>query len=64
MHLITGTTGIASIQGVEAILPSGGNQQIEIVKIAIQLIIGLITIIKLIKKPKTNELNTNKDVEL
>ena len=57
MHLLVGGTGIASIQGVDAIIPSNGTQSVEIVKVAIQLIIGLITIFKLLKKPKTNEIN-------
>jgi hypothetical protein len=52
--------GVASIQTVDAVIPSNGGQSVEIVKVVIQLIIGLITIFKLIKKPKINPENSEK----
>lgn len=51
MHALVGTSGIALIQGVDAI-PTTGTPVSEIIKIAVQLVIGLITIIHLVKKPK------------
>lgn len=54
MTALTGITGIASIQGVEAIVPQTGVPAIDIVKLAVQVIIGIITIFKLVKKPKIN----------
>jgi hypothetical protein len=51
MSALVGTSGIALIQGVDAI-PTNGTPVSEIVKIAIQAIIGLITVFKLLKKPK------------
>lgn len=53
MTALIGTTGVLSIQGVDALVPSG-SPTVDIVKTVIQLIIGIITIFHLIKKPKDN----------
>lgn len=50
MYFLKGTIGIASIQGVETIPTPTPTS--EIIKIAIQAIIGFITVWKMIKKPK------------
>lgn len=58
MHFLTGTIGITSIQGVEAIpAPTPAS---EIIKIAIQIVIGFITVWKMVKKPKV-EKSTNEN---
>ena len=56
MTFLTGTSGIALIQGVD-VVPTSGEGSVEILKIAIQLIIGIITIFKLVKKPKETPKN-------
>ena len=58
VNAIVGTSGIAMIQGVDAI-PTNGTPISEIVKIAIQAVIGIITLIKLLKKPKEVISNQN-----
>ncbi|KLT70352.1 MULTISPECIES: hypothetical protein [unclassified Flavobacterium] len=60
MTLLTGTMGIGAIQGVEA-MPSPTPTS-EIIKIAIQLIIGVITAWKMLKKPK--EVISNQNTEI
>jgi hypothetical protein len=54
---LLGTTAIGAVQGVEYIPPV--TPTIEIVKIAIQLIIGFLTVFKMFKKPKEVISNQN-----
>jgi len=55
-NVITGTASIGGIEMVEQVIPDTGNQTIDIVKLLIQLAIGVATLIKLFKKktPTTN----------
>lgn len=54
MKALIGTVGIASVQGISAI-PTDGTPMSEIVKIVVQVVIGLISIFHIVKKPKTKE---------
>lgn len=59
MHLLTGTFGIASIQGVETIpAPTPSS---EVIKIAIQIVIAIATLWKMFKKPKEVISNQNQE---
>jgi hypothetical protein len=49
--LVVGSIGLASSEAIHAI-PSDGNPTSEIIKIAVQLIVGLATLIGLFKKKK------------
>lgn len=53
MKALIGTIGIASVEGVQHV-PTDGTATSEIVKIVIQLVIGILSIFQIIKKPKTN----------
>jgi len=53
MKALIGTIGIASLEGVQAI-PTNGTPTSEIVKIVVQVIIGIISIFHIVKKPKTD----------
>lgn len=57
MHFLTGTLGIASIQGVETIPAPTATS--EVIKIAIQIVIGIVTLWKMFKKPKEVISNQN-----
>lgn len=50
--LTVGTLGLSSSQVVQT-LPTDGTPTSEIIKIVVQLVIGLATLIGLFKKPKT-----------
>lgn len=52
MKLITGLFGITAIQGVAEIPPISNN--VEIGKLLVQLVVGIVTIWKLLKKPKNS----------
>ena len=54
---LTGGVGILGVQGVDSI-PTDGSAS-EIIKIAVQLIIGLFSLFSLLKKPKTVISNQN-----
>lgn len=55
MTFLTGSMGIGAIQGVAEI--PAPTQTSEIIKIVVQLVIGVITVWKMLKKPKTNDSN-------
>lgn len=50
--LTVGTLGLSSSQVVQT-LPTDGTPTSEIIKIVVQLVIGVATLIGLFKKPKT-----------
>jgi hypothetical protein len=50
--LTVGTLGLSSSQVVQT-LPTDGTPMSEIIKIVVQLVIGVATLIGLFKKPKT-----------
>ncbi|PWA08970.1 hypothetical protein [Flavobacterium laiguense] len=54
-----GTAGIGVIEGVQHVPPI--TPTIEIVKIAIQLVVGIITVFKMFKKPKEVISNQNQN---
>lgn len=54
MKALFGTLGIASVQGIGAI-PTDGTPVSEIVKIVVQVVIGVISIFHIVKKPKNKE---------
>jgi hypothetical protein len=56
-NFLIGTTGVSIVEGVDFI-PST-TPTVEIVKIAIQLIIGIVTLFKMFKKPKEVISNQN-----
>nr|WP_294931293.1 hypothetical protein [uncultured Flavobacterium sp.] len=57
MHFLTGTVGIGAIQGVETF--PAPTPTSEIIKIAIQVVIGIATLWKMFKKPKEVISNQN-----
>ena len=50
---LVGLVGIASTQSVSTVVPTDGTPTSEIIKIVVQLVIGVATLIGLFKKPKT-----------
>jgi hypothetical protein len=55
--ILTGTLGVAGVEVAEAVATSvpGPEEVQSIGQLIIQVVIGIITIWKLIKKPKNNE---------
>ena len=51
MKALIGTVGLASVE-VSQQLPTDGTPTSEVIKIVIQLIIGLATLVGIFKKPK------------
>ncbi|SHM71995.1 hypothetical protein [Flavobacterium xinjiangense] len=58
MKSLIGLTGIGLVQGT-ALIPTNGLPLAEIVKIAIQVVIGIASIIHMFKKPKEVISNQN-----
>jgi hypothetical protein len=52
MKALIGTVGLASVEVAQQ-LPTDGTPTSEVIKIVVQLVIGLATLIGLFKKPKT-----------
>ncbi|MCZ8168769.1 hypothetical protein [Flavobacterium sp.] len=50
--LIVGSLGLTSTQVVQTV-PTDGTPTSEIIKIVVQLVIGIATLVGLFKKPKT-----------
>jgi hypothetical protein len=50
--LMVGTLGLSSSQVVQTV-PTDGTPTSEIIKIVVQLVIGIATLVGLFKKPKT-----------
>lgn len=57
MKALVGTVGIGAIEGVQHIPAPNGT--IEIVKLAIQIVLGIATLFKMFKKPKEVISNQN-----
>lgn len=49
-HMLTGGAGISLVEIANQIQPTGDSQTIDIVKLIIQLAIGVATLVKLFKK--------------
>lgn len=56
MKALIGTVGLASVE-VSQQLPTDGTPTSEVIKIVIQLIIGLATLVGIFKKPKPTPKN-------
>ncbi|MGL3000511.1 hypothetical protein [Flavobacterium sp. RSSB_23] len=52
---LIGTLSIGAIEGVQHI--PAPNPTIEIAKLAIQFVVGIVTLFKLLRKPKTEQEN-------
>lgn len=52
IKLIVGSLGLVSTQVVQTV-PTDGTPTSEIIKIVVQLVIGIATLIGILKKPKT-----------
>lgn len=51
--LIVGTSGAVGVEGVEQVIPSGVSPTLDIVKIVVQVVIGLATLLGIFRnKPK------------
>jgi len=55
-HALTGTASIGLVELVNQVAPPSGNNTIDIIKLLIQLAIGVATLIKL-RKPRTPKNN-------
>lgn len=51
MKAVIGLTGIGFVEGVSQV-PTDGTPMIEVGKLLIQLVIGVVTVFKMLKKPK------------
>ena len=51
MKAVIGLTGIGFVEGVSQV-PTDGTPAIEVGKLLIQLVIGVVTLFKMLKKPK------------
>lgn len=60
MKALIGTVGIGVIEGVQHIPSPNGT--VEIIKIAIQFILGVATLFKMFKKPKEVISNQNTNI--
>jgi hypothetical protein len=60
MKALIGTVGIGAIEGVQHIPSPNGT--VEIIKIAIQVILGVATLFKMFKKPKEVISNQNTNI--
>ena len=51
MKAVIGLTGIGFVEGVSQV-PTDGTPILDVGKLLIQLVIGLVTLFKMLKKPK------------